>query len=74
MSQFSTSPGIANKCVKALDHVFRDIKGASLEAGPIQKKFRPLYMHQPRGGIPGLDPQDVIEITGNIYGSNDAPF
>ena len=51
-----------------------DIKGASLEAGPIQKKFRPLYMHQPRGGIPGLDPQDVIEITGNIYGSNDAPF
>ena len=45
-----------------------------LEAGPIQKKFRPLYMHQPRGGIPGLDPQDVIEITGNIYGSNDAPF
>ena len=51
-----------------------DIKGASLEAGPIQKKFRPLYMHQPRGGIPGLDPQDVIEITGNIYVSNDAPF
>ena len=44
-----------------------DIKGAFLEAGPIQQKFRPLYMHQPRGGIPDLDPQDVIEITGNIY-------
>ena len=51
-----------------------DIKGAFLEAGPIQEKFRPLFARQPKGGIPGLDPEDVIEVTGNIYGSNDAPF
>ena len=51
-----------------------DIKGAFLEAGPIQKKFRPLCMHQSRGGIPDLDPQGVIKIAGNIYRSNDAPF
>ena len=51
-----------------------DIKGAFLEAGPIQEQFRPLYARQPKGGIPGLDPEDVIEVTGNIYGSNDAPF
>lgn len=37
-----------------------DIKGAFLEAGPIQAKFR--------------HPDDVIEILGNVYGSNDAPF
>ena len=51
-----------------------DIKGAFMEAGPIQDRFRPLYAHQPPGGIPGLNPGDVIEITGNLYGSNDAPF
>eukprot|EP00435_Cladocopium_sp_Y103_P072224 s637_g39.t1 len=26
------------------------------------------------GGVPGLDSEDVIEVTGNVYGSNDAPF
>eukprot|EP00435_Cladocopium_sp_Y103_P038172 s134_g10.t1 len=35
-----------------------DIKGAFLEAG----------------GVPDLDPDDVIEVVGNVYGSNDAPF
>ena len=51
-----------------------DIKGAFLEAGPLNPKFAPLYAHQPKGGVPGLDPEDVIEVTGNVYGSNDAPF
>ncbi|CAE7758699.1 RE1 [Symbiodinium sp. CCMP2456] len=51
-----------------------DVKGAFLEAGAIKNKYRPLYARQPQGGIPGLDPQDVIEVTGNVYGLNDAPF
>eukprot|EP00435_Cladocopium_sp_Y103_P054627 s220_g17.t2 len=50
-----------------------DIKGAFLEAGPLEERFRPLYAHQPPGGIPGLDPEAVIEVVGNIYGQNDAP-
>ena len=50
-----------------------DIKGAFLEAGPIDEKFRPLYAHQPAGGIPGVPPDAVIEILGNVYGQNDAP-
>eukprot|EP00435_Cladocopium_sp_Y103_P059600 s1213_g21.t1 len=25
-------------------------------------------------GVPDLDPDDVIEVVGNVYGSNDAPF
>ena len=37
-------------------------------------KYRPLYARQPPGGIPGLNPSDVIEVTGNVYGLNDAPF
>ena len=51
-----------------------DIKGAFLEAGALDQKFSPLYAHQPEGGVPGLSPDDVIEVIGNVYGSNDAPF
>lgn len=51
-----------------------DIKGAFLESGPIASKYRPLFAKQPEGGIPGLDHNDVIEVLGNVYGSNDAPF
>lgn len=50
-----------------------DIKGAFLEAGPLDSKYRPLYASQPPGGIPGLPPSAVIEVLGNIYGCNDAP-
>ena len=50
-----------------------DIKGAFLEAGPIPQKYRPLYASQPPGGIPGIDPSDVIEVVGNLYGANNAP-
>ena len=51
-----------------------DIKGAFLEAGELQEKFRPLFAKQPAGGIPGVDVDDVIEVIGNVYGSNDAPL
>ena len=51
-----------------------DIKGAFLEAGPLKPQYRPLFATQPPGGIPGVDPKDVIEITGNIYGLNDSPY
>ena len=50
-----------------------DIKGAFLEAGPLDPRFRPLYAHQPPGGIPGLPADCVIEGLGNAYGQNDAP-
>ena len=50
-----------------------DIKGAFLESGEIDAKYRPLYAHQPPGGIPGLPSDAVIEVVGNVYGQNDAP-
>ena len=50
-----------------------DIKGAFLEAGPLPDRYRPLYAHQPPGGVPGLPPDSVIEVIGNVYGQNDAP-
>ena len=50
-----------------------DIKSAFLEAGPLEEKYRPLYAHQPPGGIPNVPSDAVIEVLGNIYGQNDAP-
>ena len=50
-----------------------DIRGAFLEAGPMEDCYRPLYAHQPPGGIPGLPPSAVIEVIGNVYGQNNAP-
>ena len=50
-----------------------DIKGAFLEAGMLDERFRPLYAHQPPGGIPNLPKDAVIEVLGNVYGQNDAP-
>ena len=45
-----------------------DVKGAFLEAGPLDAKFKPLYARQPAGGIPGIDPTAVT------CGANDAPL
>ena len=51
-----------------------DIKGAFLEAGPLPAEFRPLLARQPAGGIPGVPPDAILEVTGNVYGQNDAPL
>eukprot|EP00435_Cladocopium_sp_Y103_P056621 s837_g19.t1 len=58
---------------KKWDLQLGDIKGAFLEAGPLDPKFKPLYAHQPPGGIPGMPSDAVIEVLGNVYGQNDAP-
>ena len=50
-----------------------DIKGAFLEAGPIPSCYRPLFAFLPPGEIPGVDPECLLEILGNVYGQNDAP-
>ena len=51
-----------------------DIKGAFLEAGELPAKFRPLFARQPPGGIPGVPPDAILEVVGNVYGQNDAPL
>ena len=50
-----------------------DIKGAFLEAGPLPKRYRPLYARLAAGGIPGIDEDCLIEVLGNVYGQTDAP-
>eukprot|EP00435_Cladocopium_sp_Y103_P028343 s1179_g7.t1 len=50
-----------------------DIKAAFMEAGPLPDKYRPLFAHQPKGGIAGVPHDAVLEVVGNVYGQNDAP-
>eukprot|EP00435_Cladocopium_sp_Y103_P021891 s1135_g5.t1 len=50
-----------------------DIKGAFLEAGPLDPRFRPLYARLPAGGLPGATDDQLVEVLGNVYGQNDAP-
>ena len=52
-----------------------DIKGAFLEAGPLDPRYRPLYARLHAGGLPGaMEDQPVeVEVLGNVYGQNDAP-
>ena len=40
-----------------------DVKGAFMEAGPLDRRFTPLFAHQPAGGVPGLPSDSVIEVT-----------
>ena len=50
-----------------------DIKGAFLAAGNLPQRYRPLYASLPRGGIPGVPENALIEICGHVYGLNDSP-
>ena len=37
------------------------------------KRAEPLYTKLPTG-IPGFEPNTVVEVVGNLYGKNDAPY
>ena len=37
------------------------------------RKDGKLYPAQPRGGIPGLHPEQIVEIVAGMYGLGDAP-
>lgn len=50
-----------------------DIKGAFLAAGDLPQRYRPLYASLPKGGIPGVPDNALIEILGHVYGLNDSP-
>ena len=50
-----------------------DVKGAFLESGSLDPKYKPLYAWLPPGGIPGAPADQLVEVLGNVYGQNDAP-
>ena len=50
-----------------------DIRGAFMESDPLQRPDGPLYAKQPPGGLPGLHPDQVVELVLPLYGLDDAP-
>ncbi|CAK0872907.1 unnamed protein product [Prorocentrum cordatum] len=49
-----------------------DISNAFPQGEP-RKGQEPLYMQQPRGGLPGLEPGQLLKVEKGIYGLPDAP-
>ena len=50
-----------------------DLKNAFMQSDPLRRKEGRLYCRQPRGGFPGLERSQIIEIVAGAYGLGDAP-
>ena len=50
-----------------------DVTGAFLESDDLMRQKGKVYLSQPNGGIPGLEPGQLLEVIKPIYGLNDAP-
>ena len=48
-----------------------DISNAFLQGAPIQGKE--MYMRQPKQGLPGLEPGQLLKLVKSVYGRPDAP-
>ena len=42
--------------------------GTFLEAEPLDRARGPLYMQQPAGGTPGVEPGTLLELISPVYG------
>ena len=51
-----------------------DLKNAFCQSQPLKRAEGPLYAMQPKGGIEGLHPEQIIEIVAGCYGLPDAPM
>ena len=50
-----------------------DVTGAFLESAELSRQGGKLFLRQPSGGLPGLHPQQLLEIRLPLYGVNDSP-
>ncbi len=50
-----------------------DVRGAFLECHKFNREAGPLHLEQPRGGIPSLDPRQLLDVLKPVYGFNDVP-
>ena len=51
-----------------------DLKNAFMQSEPLSRPQGRLFCRQPRGGLPGLSPGQLIEILAGAYGLGDAPL
>eukprot|EP00435_Cladocopium_sp_Y103_P001618 s5475_g1.t1 len=50
-----------------------DLQNAFMQSDPLVREHGKLYCKQPNGGLPGLDPRQIVEILAGAYGLGDAP-
>ena len=50
-----------------------DLKNAFMQSDPLRRQEGRLFCKQPCGGLPGLHPEQLIEILAGAYGLEDAP-
>ena len=50
-----------------------DLKNAFMQSEKLVRPSGRLYCRQPNGGLPGLDPRQLVEILAGAYGLGDAP-
>jgi hypothetical protein len=53
---------------------FLDFTQAFMSGKPIERASGPLYCEQPKGGVPGADPQSLIQLLKTVYGLTDGPY
>ena len=50
-----------------------DLQNAFMQSDPLRRAQGRLFCKQPPGGLPGLDPRQIVEILAGAYGLGDAP-
>eukprot|EP00959_Pyramimonas_sp_CCMP1952_P400068 8382276-Pyramimonas_sp.AAC.1 len=50
-----------------------DVTGAFLVADELNRPMGKIYLRQPSCGLPGLSPDQILEVVKPIYGLNDSP-
>ena len=50
-----------------------DLRNAFMQSDKLERTAGRLYCRQPKGGLPGLSPHQLIEVIAGVYGLGDAP-
>ena len=51
-----------------------DLKAAFTQSNPLLRKNGELFIRQPRSGLPGMEPGQIIKVVAGVYGLLDGPI
>jgi hypothetical protein len=51
-----------------------DLWEAFMQSDKLVRENGKLYAEQPRSGLPGMEPRQLIELVSGVYGLGDAPL
>ena len=68
------SIALQTACSRKFRCAIGDLKNAFMQSEPLTRPQGRLFCKQPRGGLPGLTPGQLLEILAGAYGLGDAPL